>query len=230
MPTIPWSQIETVLLDMDGTLLDLHYDNHFWLEYLPKKLSEKLDQSLQQTTVYMQKEYQKVMGTIEWYCLDYWAEKLDIDIMEVKREIDHLIQMRPDTLPFLDALKASGRKVILVTNAHPGSLSLKIEKTQLDQHIDTLVSTHEFGVTKESQELWRKLQAKFGFDPETTLFVDDSLAILEAAKTFGIGHLLAVSNPDSKQPARTIEAFVSVMDYRELLPEIIGNPRSTGSN
>src|SRR5690606_507131 len=30
MQSLPWNQIDTVLLDMDGTLLDLHFDNHFW--------------------------------------------------------------------------------------------------------------------------------------------------------------------------------------------------------
>ncbi|MCP4043692.1 MAG: haloacid dehalogenase, partial [Gammaproteobacteria bacterium] len=35
MPVINWNSIHTVLLDMDGTLLDLHFDNQFWLEHVP---------------------------------------------------------------------------------------------------------------------------------------------------------------------------------------------------
>ncbi|WP_026376225.1 GMP/IMP nucleotidase [Aestuariibacter salexigens] len=220
MPIFPWSDIHTVLLDMDGTLLDLHFDNHFWLEHLPVKLAEKEGISIAAAKQMMGAEYQRVMGTLEWYCLDYWADKLDIDIMQAKREIEHLISMRPDTLPFLDALHDSGREVVLVTNAHPNSLSLKIEHTQLDAHIDTLISTHEFGVTKESQALWQQLQQRLGFDPDHTLFVDDSLAILEAAQTFGIKYVLAVKNPDSKQAHREIDAFPAVDDYRPLVNEI----------
>jgi putative hydrolase of the HAD superfamily len=111
----------------------------------------------------------------------------------------------------------------LVTNAHPDSLSLKVEHTQLDKHIDQLISTHEFAVTKESQVLWQKLQAKLGFDPQHTLFVDDSLGILKAAQDFGIKYLLAVSNPDSQQPVKKITAFPSVQDYRYLLDDIMAN-------
>ena len=111
-----------------------------------------------------------------------------------------------------------------MTNAHPGSLSLKVEHTKLDSHIDTLISTHEFGVTKESQDLWRALQARLGFDPATTLFVDDSLNILEAAKTFGIKHVLAVKNPDSKQPHREIEGYPAISDYRTLIDDITNHP------
>jgi HAD superfamily hydrolase (TIGR01509 family) len=221
---LAWKNIHTVLLDMDGTLLDLHFDNHFWLEHLPKKLAEKHGISLQAAKGIMAVDYEEVMGTLSWYCLDFWTEKLDIDIVEAKREIEHLISMREDSLPFIDALKASGREVILVTNAHPDSLSLKVEHTQLDKHIDQLISTHEFAVTKESQVLWQKLQAKLGFNPQHTLFVDDSLGILKAAQDFGIKHLLAVSNPDSQQPVREISEFPSIQDYRYLLKDIEANP------
>jgi putative hydrolase of the HAD superfamily len=221
---LAWKDIHTVLLDMDGTLLDLHFDNHFWLEHLPKNLAKKHDISLQTAKDMMAIECEQVMGTLSWYCLDFWADKLDIDIVAAKREIKHLISMREDSLPFIDALKSSGRKVILVTNAHPDSLSLKVEHTQLDNHIDQLISTHEFAVTKESQVLWQRIQAKLGFDPQHTLFVDDSLGILKAAQDFGIKHLLAVSNPDSKQPAKDISDFPSIQDYRYLLDDIQANP------
>jgi HAD superfamily hydrolase (TIGR01509 family) len=209
---------------MDGTLLDLHFDNHFWSQHLPAKLAAKRGITITQAKAYMNSEYSKVVGTLSWYCLDFWTEKLQLDIVQAKREIEHLISMRPDTLPFLDALKASNRNVILVTNAHPHSLSLKVEHTQLDAHIDQLISTHEFGITKESQLLWQKLQQRLEFNPATTLFVDDSLAILQSAKTFGIEYLLAVSNPDSQQPNRLINEFPAVQDYRYLLEDIVNNP------
>ena len=224
MSKLAWKDIHTVLLDMDGTLLDLHFDNHFWLEHMPKKLMEKHGMSLLAAKEMMAIETEQVMGTLSWYCLDFWADKLDVDIMGAKREMEHLISIREDSLPFINALKASGRDVILVTNAHPDSLSLKVEHTRLDNHIDQLISTHEFAVTKESQVLWQKLQVKLGFNPQHTLFVDDSLGILKAAQDFGIKHLLAVSNPDSQQPVREISEFPSIQDYRYLLDDIEANP------
>jgi putative hydrolase of the HAD superfamily len=128
--------------------------------------------------------------------------------------------LRSDTLPFLHALKASNKKIVLVTNAHPDSLSLKVEKTKLDEHIDELISTHQFGVTKESQLLWKKLQAYLQFDPARTLFVDDSQVILDAAKEFGIAYTLGITNPDSKKPDNVLYGHVSTRDYLCLLADI----------
>ncbi len=221
LPFLPWSQIDTVLLDMDGTLLDLHFDSFFWKEHLVEKVALANNQTVAQSKARMHQYYQQVSGQLQWYCLDYWAAKLDIDIMAAKHEIAHLISMRDDTIPFLNALRQSGREVVLLTNAHPDNLAMKIERTQLDTHLDTLISTHEFGVSKESQQLWQKVQQRLQFDPARTLFVDDSLPILEAARQFGIAHLLAVANPDSKVPARTITEFPATSDYRELLADIV---------
>ncbi len=216
-----WSNIETVLLDMDGTLLDLHFDNHFWLEHTPKALAKKHNIPLEQAKAELKQQNDAVAGQLEWYCLDYWQKELDLPIVELKREIQHLIQLRPDTIPFLDALKQAGKKVVLVTNAHPDSLSLKVERTQLDSHIDELISCHKYGASKESQSLWQQLHAELSFDLEKTLFVDDSERILKSAQTFGIKHLLAVANPDSKKPSKEIVGFENVTDYRNLLEQIV---------
>ena len=221
---LDWSKISTVLLDMDGTILDLHFDNHFWLEHFPARYSEQHGISVEEAKQKLMSRYQELSGTIEWYCLDYWTELTQMPIPLIKREIQHLIQLRQDADEFLTALKQSGRKVILVTNAHPDALSLKIERTQLDKYFDVLYSTHEFGVVKESQLLWQRLQAKQGFDINKTLFVDDSLPVLKSAQKYGIKHILAVENPDSKKPENSFTDFTSISDYRLLTKDILANP------
>lgn len=218
-----WKTINTVLLDMDGTLLDLHFDNYFWQEHLPMRYAEQNNMSFDDALAYINIEVAKVAGQIEWYCLDFWGEKLNLPITKLKREIKDKISLRPDTLPFLDALKKAGKEVVLVTNAHPDSLSLKVERTALDSHIDRLISTHQYGVTKESQLLWQKLQADLNFDNSSTLFVDDSLVILDSAKTFGIKHILAVANPDLQSKVIDKEKFINypyITDYRDIIADI----------
>lgn len=217
---LDWSKISTVLLDMDGTILDLHFDNYFWLHHLPLRHSEIHHTSFEESKSELVEHYHQVAGTISWYCLDYWQRELNLPIRELKREVEHLIQLRDDAHDFLVALRESGRDVVLVTNAHPDSLSLKIERTKLDKYFDRLYSTHEFGATKESQLLWQRLQQKEQFANESTLFVDDSLPVLKSAQTFGIKHLLAVANPDSKKPSNHLLGFHNVTDFSTLLADI----------
>lgn len=221
---LDWSKISTVLLDMDGTILDLHFDNHFWQHHLPLRYSESEQISLEQAKENLASHYNKVAGTIDWYCLDYWAEQTKLPIQALKREVQHLINLRNDAHNFMVALRESGREIILVTNAHPDSLSLKIERTQLNKYFDVLYSTHEFGITKESQLLWQRLQEKQGFCLSNTLFVDDSLDILASAKEFGFEHLLAVENPDSKKSTRYISQYPSTADFNALIDDIKLNP------
>ena len=219
-----WGKINVVILDMDGTLLDLHFDNYFWHTHIPAKYAKTHNIALKAAQEYLHIETSKVAGQIQWYCLDYWTDKLDLPIVELKKEIQHKIALRPDTLPFLSTLRQAGKKVILLTNAHPESLSLKVERTKLDQHIDLLISTHQYGATKESQILWQKLQADLGFINESTLFVDDSLTILDSAKKFGIKHLLAVANPDSQLPsvsADRLKGYPYITDYRKIIDDIV---------
>ncbi len=221
---LDWSKISTVLLDMDGTILDLHFDTYFWLEHLPLRYSEATGITVDQAKNKLLKHYQDVTGTIAWYCLDYWAEQTKMPIRTLKKEVQHLIKLRQDADEFLRALRTSGREIILVTNAHPDSLSLKIERTQLDKYFDVLYSTHEFGVTKESQLLWQRLQKKQHFNLDKTLFVDDSLPILQSAQRFGIKHLLAVANPDSKKADNVITGFPAISDFRHLVTDIKQHP------
>ncbi len=211
-----WNDIDTVLLDMDGTLLDLHFDNHFWLEYMPQRYAEHHGQSVEWAKAEVFPLMRAKQGQLEWYCLDYWSRELNLPIVELKREIAHLISLRPDARDFLEALQRSGRQVILITNAHRGSLSLKMERVELMTYFQRLISSHDFGYPKEAQAFWHALQAEVPFDPARTLFIDDSLNILRAARDFGVASLLAVRQPDSRGAPRDTEEFDAVENYAVL--------------
>lgn len=218
MHQLPWADIDTVLLDMDGTLLDLHFDNHFWLEHLPQRYAELHGISRQQADAELLPLFHQHAGQLNWYCTDFWSRELNLSVRELKREVAHLIALRPDADTFLAAIRAAGKRVVLITNAHRDSLSLKLERIELAPYFDRLISSHDYGFPKEDQQFWSALQADFAFEPARALFIDDSLPILRSARTFGIAHLLAVRQPDSRQPAKDSQEFAAVDDYRELLP------------
>ncbi|MEQ1593094.1 MAG: GMP/IMP nucleotidase [Thiobacillaceae bacterium] len=213
-----WSTIRTVLLDMDGTLLDLHYDNYFWLEHVPRRYAEYhgIEPGLARAQLFEQ--FARHSGTLNWYCTDFWSSELALDIVQLKQEVAHLIAVRPDVPAFLDAVRHTGRRLVIVTNAHPDSLGLKMQETGLEPYFDALISSHQIGLPKEHPDFWSGLQKMEPFDVKHTLFVDDSLPVLRSAQAYGIGHLLAVCNPDSRQPHKDCGEFIAITSFAEVMP------------
>lgn len=214
---IDWSDIDNVLLDMDGTLLDLSFDNYFWLELLPRKVAIHRAVTLDEARASVRALSESTYGSLQWYCLDYWSEKLDMDVEALKMEVRHMIRMRPHCAEFLAWLKAMDKRILLVTNAHPRALAIKVEASGLHAHLDEMISSHEFALAKENDGFWEKLGAREGIDPSRTLFIDDSLPVLECARRSGIPHLIQVLHPDSGTYPNDPSHFRGIVHLDELM-------------
>jgi len=217
MQKINWKKINTVFLDMDGTLLDLHFDNHFWLEYVPQCYAQKYQIPDDQAYELLMAKYKTIEGTINWYCIDHWSAELGLDIALLKQEVAHLIQLHPYVIEFLDWLKKEGKERVLVTNAHQKSLALKMQKTPLAKHLDHIISAHELALPKEAADFWAKLQNTYAFNPEATLLIDDNLSALNSAKKYGIKHLLAIYKPDTRQAIKDVKDYPAIHSFDELM-------------
>ena len=156
-------------------------------------------------------------GQLEWYCLDYWSDKLNLNIAELKQEVSEFITVMPHVMEFLEILLHSTKKVLLVTNAHRDSLNLKMDKTCLQGFFDDIISSHDYGVPKEDFNFWNKLQNGNSFNKERAILIDDSSSVLESARNFGIKYLLFVSKPDSNLPPRYSSDFDYIIDFRDIM-------------
>jgi len=207
----------TLMLDMDGTLLDLAFDNYMWKELIPRRYAVQNDLPFADAHDLLMAKYQAVQGDLEWYCLDHWCDRLGIDIVQLHHDVSHRIGYLPGALNFLRQIRDRDVRVLLVTNAHPDTLALKDAVTGLGDYFDGLHSSHEYGHAKESQQFWDALHADAGFDAETTLFVDDSQAVLQSAKQYGIGMLVTVTHPDTTAPVTHGSEFSGVERVADML-------------
>lgn len=214
---LPWEHVDTVLLDLDGTLLDLAFDNQFWRAHVPQAWALKRSVNPSQAREQLEARFRACEGTLNWYCIDYWSRELELDIPALKRENAHRIRWLPGAREFLRKVRALGKRLVLITNSHPTTLAIKDARTQVISHFDAGFSSHVFGAPKEHAAFWRELAKVEDFDPARSLFVDDSLPVLRAARAAGIGLIYAVHRPDSGAPPRVQQEFPAVDAVADLL-------------
>ena len=217
IPAPRWESVTTVLLDMDGTLLDLRFDNYFWLEVVPQRFAELQALDLEAARQLLAPRFAAKRGTLDWYCIDFWSRELGMDIARMKGDIREQVRFLPGAEEFLTRLRRRGVRMILATNAHHDVVKIKHAQTGLQRYFDAVVSSHQYGYPKEHPEFWPRFVADMNLEPERCLFVDDSLPVLQAARQHGIGQIFAISRPDTDAAHRRIEEFPAVPSIIDLL-------------
>ncbi len=207
---------DTLMLDMDGTVLDLAFDNFMWLEHVPARYAELRSIHPDEARTSLYAKFREMQGRLEWYCLDHWSELLGLDIAGLHREQNHRIGYLPGAEDFLNEVRERDIRVLLVTNSHAETLSIKDEVTGVTRHFDAVYSSHRFGAPKESRAFWESLQHAEPFDPGRTLFIDDTVTVLDSAGDFGVGMLLEILQPDTSRPVRQSGRFTAVEGLRSL--------------
>ncbi|MEM6710076.1 MAG: HAD-IA family hydrolase, partial [Pseudomonadota bacterium] len=228
-PPLDWAAVDAVLLDMDGTLLDLHYDNAIWNQELPLRLTQR-DLNVQEptaaqveaTNAELVQRMARVRGKLQFYDLSYWAELTGFDLLALHHDCAHKIRYRPGALAFLEALQTSDKRVVLATNAHRDCLEIKHQHTGILDYFDAVVSSHDYRAPKEEQAFWYALEDQQALQRERCLFIDDNLEVLRSAARFGVRHLRCVSHPDLNKEPRDTAEFVAVDDLSSLLPIDVG--------
>jgi len=215
---IDWNDIDTVLLDMDGTLLDRHFDDYFWLEYVPRTYALKHKLHLESTKKQLYELFRSQEKTLNWTDLDYWSDRLGLDIPLLKQEVQHLIDVHPFVIEFLLFLRQHGKGIHLVTNAHSKTLSLKMKRTRIGPYFDSIISAHDIGLPKEDSAFWGALQQRLPFDPARTMLGEDSETNLGTAAQFGIRYLIYVSRYSSVIEPVPSKQYCSVTYFNQLLP------------
>ncbi|MCC7202087.1 MAG: HAD-IA family hydrolase [Nitrospirae bacterium] len=217
MNNFSWNNIDTVLLDMDGTLLDRYFDDYFWEHFLPEKYAEKYNVPISEARQQLLARYKKEEKTLAWTDIDFWSKEFDLDIPALKEQVHHLIAVHPHAEEFLGFLRSMKKRIHLVTNAHYKTLDLKLRKTEIGKYFDSVVCAFDIGLPKEDTAFWPKLKQLIGFDKETTMLVDDNENVLFSARDYGMGCLIFKARPSSRLGIRSSDHFTGIADFDELI-------------
>lgn len=215
--TLKSSDINFILLDMDGTLLDKYFDDYFWEHLVPEKYAEKHGITSGKAKEDLLKKYKSHEETLNWTDVYFWSKELGLDILALKEQVRHLIEIHPHVEDFLGLMKSRRKKIYIATNAHYKVLDMKLKKTDLGKYLTGAITSADMDSPKEKAEFWRRAGQKLGFSRDRTLFVDDTLAVLRTARAYGIKYLVYKAVANSKVKPLPVPEFPAVMDFRELM-------------
>jgi 5'-nucleotidase len=214
---LDWARIDDVLMDMDGTLLDRHFDNFFFEEELPRRYAAMHGFSFEASREQLMAMYRSVEGELAWTDLEYWSGRVGIDVVAMHQELQHLIGFLPGAAHFLEAVRARGKRITVLTNAHHTGVAVKSAKTGLDRYVDRIVDAFEVGYLKMRSEYWPACRKLVGFDPSRSLYVDDDETCLTAARQYGIAAIVHSAKSSSQLPPVRSANFASVDHLPALL-------------
>ncbi len=208
---------DTLMLDMDGTLLDLAYDNYMWMDHIPAEYAKRNNLSEKRARKHLYAILGRLEGKLDWYSLDHWSHELDLDVVALHREQYGKIAFLPGAKQFLDRASDQHFRLLLVTNSHQETLDIKAEVTGIVDYFDGVYTSHALGYAKEDLPFWLRLQEKEPFNPARTVFIDDNISVLQAAREYGMEQLLHITQPDSRRAPRAHADFAGIKGVGDLI-------------
>jgi len=215
-----FKDIECLLIDMDGVILDNAYDNDFWQNQIPEVIADNKGIAFDDAKRLAIQIFNYKKNTKDWYDVDYWSNMLDIDIEAQKRSEKSFsrISLYDGVIDTLSVLK-NKTKMILITNAHRKTLNIKLEKYNLNPYFDEMVCAHELNYVKEDIQLWYMLRSKYRLDYEKTLLVEDTINNINVGLSAGISGAIYVGDEkftvsDKIIKLSSINQILSAVNYR----------------
>jgi len=209
--------ITHVLLDMDGTLLDKYFDDYFWEHLVPERYADKHGITFGKAKEDLLRKYKSHEETLNWTDIDFWSRELGLDILALKEQIRHLIEVHPHVENFLQLMKKKGKKTYIATNAHYKVLGMKLNKTDIGKYLTGSITSDAMGSPKEKMGFWQQAERQLGFRKEHTLFVDDTPAVLKTAKAYGIKYVVYKALGNSHMKPGISTEFPAILDFNELM-------------
>jgi len=184
------------LIDLDGVILDTKYDNFFWQKHIPKIYAEKNNISLSDAVNFTHALFHYKKKTKDWYDITYWSNILNIDIAKEKEKKMNMdkISLKDGSLDILDKLKAQGKKLFLITNAHRITLNIKLKKFDISKYFDEMICSHELGYIKEDIQFWHVLRLKLKLDYKYSVLVEDTFDNINSAHHAGLNNFVYISS------------------------------------
>jgi trehalose 6-phosphate phosphatase len=144
----------------------------------------------------------------------------------LKRIRRHGVDLYPEAIPFIRAIRDLGLKTALVSSSR-NCLQI-VREVGIEQLFDTVVDGNapdQIGVrSKPAPDMFLEAAARLGVSPERAVVVEDAVAGVNAGRAGGFGLVVGVARPDGPDPEqlRRGGAHIVVRRLDELLVDFPG--------
>jgi 2-haloacid dehalogenase len=155
--------------------------------------------------------------------LDYCLEVLEIKEGDLRDELMALylkLDAYPDVADALQAVRAKGKRVAILSNGSPSMLDSAVRSAGLEKLVDLTLSVEDVGIYKPSRRVYRHAMQKLQLhDQPAICFVSANAWDAQAAATFGfqVVRLARAGGLDDRIPGKPAARVQSLAE----LPDII---------
>jgi HAD superfamily hydrolase (TIGR01493 family) len=175
-------------LDMEGTLIDHSFSDTIWEYEIPRLYAERHGCDFDAALTRVKAEYCAVgEGRAEWYDVDYWFRRLDLeaDWRQLIRDRMGLIHVYPDAAEALLRLREV-YPLIVSSNTIREFLELQVEAVGCT-FTYVFSAPSDFGTVKKDADFYRVILDKVGLEPSQVAHVGDHMEFdYKAAKSLGM--------------------------------------------
>ena len=190
--------MKNFLIDLDGVILNLDYDNFFWQKHIPKVYAELHKISFKDACLVTKQIFNYKRKTKDWYDIDYWSNMLNVDIKKEKEDNIEKIDIMKGAVEFLESLVKKNKNLFLITNAHEKTLKIKLKKYNIKKYFKDIICSHQLSYIKEEIQFWYILKNKLNISFKNSVLIEDTLDNLIAAHSAGLENLIYISKEESK--------------------------------
>jgi len=208
--------VKVISLDFAGVVVSKRFIDYFWLEAIPKALSEKKGWPIDRAKEFVLREYDSIsMDGIEWYLPSYWLERFDIpELLDaLLEESTKYIEVYSDVYDVLPAL-ASKFKVIISTNTTMEFINIFMEKHPwFKQYIHKVYScTSHYSLPRKTREFYTRIVEDLKVSPKDILHVGDDVEYdYRIPKSIGINAILVVRGEVQGQFENSISSLKEIL-------------------
>ena len=206
--------MDTVIFDMDGTLVDnIKFHTKAWLRFLRKYNIELSAEEFQAQN----------HGTIDEMILHFFGKetgaKKRYELGQEKEYTyralykDHIKAVN-GLIPFLEFLRSQSMKIGLATMGDAPNIEFILKKLGLETYFHSIIGGHQINKGKPSPEIFLKSLEALDSKKETTIIIEDSKSGVLAARNAGI-KVIGISTSYSSNELKELGCELVIDDYTD---------------